>query len=111
MPELGRGIAAVLRGGTLLSVAGVVIGLGLAIVAGGAGPGPTPVLDMLRHGGGDALTGAGLLALTLTPPASLVVAAVALARAGERTRALTAAVVLVLILASLVAAVVIGASS
>jgi hypothetical protein len=109
--EIGRGIALVLRAGTMLAVAGIGAGALVVAAVGEDGPGPTAVVDMLRGGGADALIGAGILALTLTPPAALLVAAAGLARAGERSRAATAVLVLVLLLASLVAAALIGGTS
>jgi len=109
--ELGRGIAAVLRIGTVVAVVAIAGGLVIASVAGGPGPGPSALTELLRLGGGDAFIGAGMLALTLTPPAALVVAAFALRRAGERSRAVTAVAVFMLLIASLVAAALIGAAS
>lgn len=108
---LGRGIALVLRGGTLIAAALVVAGLVLASVGGGDGPGPTPVASLLGSGTPDALIGAGILALTLTPAVAVAVATASFVRDGERGRAVTAAAVLVLLIASLVTAGVIGSAS
>jgi hypothetical protein len=109
--EIGWGIALVLRTGTILAVAAIGAGALLAVTSGAHGPGPTPVVGMLRGGGADALIGAGILALTLTPPAAVLVAATGLARAGERSRAAAAILVFVLLLASLVAATLVGGTS
>lgn len=109
--SLGRGIAIALRIGTAVAVACIGAGYLAAAVGGSAGPGPTPAIDLIRHGGADALTTIGLLALTLTPPSALVVATASLWRSGERGRAFTAAAVVALLAASLAVAVVIGGSS
>ncbi|HEY8171097.1 MAG TPA: DUF1634 domain-containing protein [Candidatus Limnocylindria bacterium] len=101
--DLGRAIALVLRGGTILAVAGIGAGFLLAIFN-DAEVGPAPLVTMLRAGGADALIGAGLLAMTLTPAAALVAAAVVLARTGERRRAIIACLVLLLLLVGLAAA-------
>jgi len=71
--DLGRAIAIVLRAGTISAVAGIMAGFGLVLLDGSAGPGATPLVDALRAGGPDAFIGAGLLVLTLTPPAALAV--------------------------------------
>jgi hypothetical protein len=109
--SLGRGVAIALRVGTAVAVAGIGLGYLVAALDGSTGPGPTPAIDLLRGGGGDALIGVGLIVLTLTPPAALVVAAVSLWRMGERSRAVTAGAVIGLLAASLAVAVAIGAAS
>lgn len=109
--DLGPGVAAVLRVGTLLAVAAVAAGLAAALLGAGPAPGPTPVLDLLAGGGADAIIAAGLLGLTLIPVAALGVALVALLGSGERSRAALTAVVLVLLASSLAVAVLIGAAS
>jgi uncharacterized membrane protein len=108
--DLGSAIAIVLRAGALLAVAGIGVGFLLAFFD-DADIGPSPLLAMLRAGGADALIGAGMLVLTLTPAAALVAAAVALERAGERRRAAIAGAVLLLLVAGLVVAAVIQAPS
>ena len=105
---LGRAIVTVLRAGSIVAVLGLAAGFGLALLDGSADPGGTPVIDAIRGGGPDALIGAGLLALTLTPPAALATAAIVLSRAGERRRAAVAGAVLVLLLGSLGLAALLG---
>ena len=107
-PELGRRIALVLRVGTLLAMVGIGAGWVAALFIGEDAPGPTPVVDLIGGMGADALIGIGLLGLTLIPVAALVVAVPPLARSGERSRALTAVGVLVLLGASLVVAALVG---
>ena len=107
-PELGPRIALVLRAGTLLAMAAIGAGWVAALFAGDEAPGPTPVVELIRALGADALIGIGLLGLTLIPVGALMVAVPPLARSGERSRALTAAGVLLLLGASLVVAAVIG---
>jgi hypothetical protein len=99
--RLGRAIALALRAGTLIAVACLAVGFGLTLFDGAGGPGSTPIVDALRFGGPDALIAAGLLALTLTPPAALGTAAVILELGGERRWALLAAGVVLLLLGSL----------
>jgi uncharacterized membrane protein len=108
---LGRDIARVLRVGTLLAVACIAIGYAIELASGDSGPGPIGVLALLGHGGGDAILAVGLLALTLTPLVAVTVAAVDLARAGERVRAATALGVAVLLVIALAVAAIIGGSS
>lgn len=110
-PELGSGIARVLRVGTLLAMAGIGVGYAAALFTGDDAPGPTPVIKLIGEWGADAVIGIGLLGLTLIPVAALIVAVPPLARAGERGRTLTAIAVLVLLAASLAVAAVIGAAS
>jgi hypothetical protein len=105
---LGRTIAAVLRGGTIIAVLGIGAGFGLAILDGAGSPGPTPVIDAIRGGGPDALIGLGLLVLTLTPLVALAAAALILARSGELRPAGMAAVVVVLLAGSLALAAALG---
>lgn len=107
-PELGRRIAIVLRVGTLLAMAGIGVGWVAALFTGDEAPGPTPVVELIGALNADALIGIGLLGLTLIPVGALMVAVPPLARSGERSRALTAVGVLVLLGASLVVAAVIG---
>ncbi len=109
--DLGPGVAAALRVGTLLAVAAVAAGLIAALLGADPTPGPTPVLDLLAGGGADAIIAAGLLGLTLIPVAALGVALAAFVGSGERSRAALTAVVLVLLASSLAVAVLIGAAS
>ena len=97
---LGRGIAGVLRIGTLLAIAAVGIGY-LAILASGEEPGSPTLVNLLRGGGAPAVIGIGLLGLTMIPAGVLVVAAIGFWQQGERRRVATALVVLALLLASL----------
>lgn len=106
---MGRGMATVLRAGTLLAVAGVGIGLGWALIRGGEAAPAAPLLDVLARGGPEALIGAGMLVLTLTPLAALAVATAWMWRAGEQ--ATMATVTLVMLGASLVAAAVLTGAS
>lgn len=109
--DLGPGVAAVLRVGTLLAVAAVVVGMAAALLGAGSPPGPTPVLDLLADGGADAIIAAGLLGLTLIPVVALGVALAALRANRERPRAALTGLVLVLLAASLAVAVLIGTAS
>lgn len=102
-----NGIAGVLRLGTLVAIAAVGIGYALTLL-GGARPGSTPLVTLLQGGGGPAIVGLGLFALTLLPAVVLGVAVVGLRRAGERRLAWTALVTLLLLLASLAVAVAVG---
>lgn len=106
--DLGRAIASVLRAGTLTALVAAAAGFALAVVGGSAGPGPQPLVTGIRGGGPDALIALGLLALTLTPPVALAVAAHGLWRNGERRHAVTGTVVVLLLLASLAVAAFIG---
>lgn len=108
--RLGRGVARTLRTGTLVAVTAIAAGF-LAALQSGGGPGPTPLAEMTRLGGADALIGVGLLALTLIPLVALAVAAVDLVRARELRRGAVALLTLGLLLAALVSAVVIGGAS
>lgn len=105
---MGRGMAIALRAGTLLAVAGVGIGLAWALIRGGEAA-PAPLIDVLARGGPEALIGAGMLVLTLTPLAALAVATAWMWRAGER--ATMATVTLVMLSASLVAAALLTGAS
>jgi hypothetical protein len=108
-PELGPPIALTLRVGTLLAVAG--IGIGYVLVALGGESASGPIVELIAGGGAGAILGAGILALTLTPLVAVGVAAVVLARRGERGRALVALLAFGLLLSSLAAAALLGASS
>ena len=100
-PELGRWIGWILQLGTLAAIGLVAVGYGWAVLTGDARPDAAPVLDELRHGGGDAMMALGLLTLTLVPVAVVIAAVVAFVRAGERRMAGTAFIVLALLLGSL----------
>jgi hypothetical protein len=109
-PELGRWVAAVLRVGTLAAIAMVAIGYAWAVATGERHLEAAPVVDEIAAGGGDGLAAVGLLTLTLVPPAMLVAAAVALARARERRMAIAAVVVAALLVGSLAVAAVLGSA-
>lgn len=95
-------MATALRAGTLLAVAGVGLGLAWALMGDHVAAPAAPLLDVLIGGGPDALIGAGMLALTLTPLAALGVAATSMWRGGER--AVTPTVTLLMLAASLLGA-------
>jgi uncharacterized membrane protein len=101
---LGKGIAAVLRIGTLLAIAAVGLGYLLVLVS-GEEPGSPPLLALLQAGGPSAVIGVGLFGLTLLPMVVLVVAAAGFRRLGERRLVLTSLGALVLLLASLATAI------
>jgi uncharacterized membrane protein len=101
---LGRRIATVLRGGTLVAVAAVGVGFVLSLVAPEPDPGARPLVDLIAAGGPDAFTAAGMAALTLVPVAMLAVAAVSFLRSGERGPFLTTVAVAGMLLVSLAAA-------
>lgn len=108
-PELlGAGIAAVLRIGTLISMAAVAAGYGW-LLASGVEPGTRPLLDLIGEGGGGAVVGIGLLGLTLLPAGVLAVAAVGFIGHGEGRRAGVALAVLALLVAGLVTAILVTA--
>jgi uncharacterized membrane protein len=106
---LGSGIAAVLRIGTLAAMAAVAVGY-LVLLASGDEPAAQPLLELLEGGGGGAVIGIGLLALTLLPAAVLAVAALGFHRRGERRYALVTLGVLGLLGAGLVAGALVTAS-
>lgn len=103
------GLAAILRAGTVVAVMATGGGLAWAVTSGVEGRSDGGVLELIGAGGPDALIGAGLLGLALVPIAALTAALVAFGRAGEQRAAREVALVLVLVLASLGIAVVIGA--
>jgi hypothetical protein len=105
---LSDGIAAVLRVGTVASIAAVAIGY-TVLLASGDEPGTLPLLELVGAGGGAAAIGIGLLGLTLLPAGVLVVAAVGFMRRGERRNAVTALLVVGLLGAGLVAAILLSA--
>lgn len=104
---LGRGVATVLRGGTLVAVAAIGIGY-VAILVSGEDPGAVPLLRLVSDGGAPALLGLGLLGLILIPAVALGVAAVGFRQRGEHRRVATCLAVLALLVASLAVAVVLA---
>ena len=100
---LGRGIATVLRVGTMVAVVAIAIGYG-ALLATGEDPGARPLVHLVGEGGARALLGLGLLGLTLIPALALVVAAVGFRQRGEHRRVAISLAVLALLLASLAVA-------
>lgn len=109
--RLGTRIAAVLRIGTMVAVATVATGFVIALVGGGEGPGPRPVVDLVGAGGADALITIGLLGLTLLPLGVLGVAAFTFGRHGERRYLVSSLTTLGLLIGSLVAAALLAAPS
>ena len=101
---LGRGIATVLRAGTIAAVAAIAVGYA-ALLASGEDPGPRPLIHLVGDGGAQALLGLGLFGLTLIPVFALSVAAAGFRQRGERRRVATSLAVLVLLIASLAVAV------
>ena len=108
---LSGGIARTLRIGTIVTIAFVAVGYGLALVGGVPGPGPLPMLELLGGGGSAAIIGIGLLGLTFVPIAVLGVAAIGFRMRGEHRMLTISAVVAILLLATLVTAVVLAPSS
>jgi len=104
---LSDGIAIVLRAGTLIAMGIVGAGYLLGLV-GGFEDGQRPLPELVASGGAMAIIGAGLFALTLLPAGVLVAASIGFARGRERGRLLTALGVLGLLVASLVAAALLG---
>jgi len=109
LPDIGPPIARTLRIGTLLAVVCMGAGYLLEALTGQSATGS--IVDLIGNGGAGALIGLGFLALTLTPLAAAAVAAALLARRRERGRALAASLAFGLLLASLVAAALLGGSS
>jgi hypothetical protein len=104
-------VAAVLQGGTILSVVAIAIGLVWAVLTGSEAPVDETAVELIAHGGPDAVIAVGLLALTLIPVAMLLAAASVLAELRERRPLVVTALVVLLLVASLVAAALIGASA
>jgi uncharacterized membrane protein len=109
--ELGTGIAAILRVGTILAVIVIGIGFVVASMTGLPSRGARPLPELVLRAGPDAPIAVGLFALTLLPVATLAYAAFVFARHGERQRLLTTLAVLGLILAGLAVAAVVGPAS
>lgn len=107
-PALARWIATSLRVGTLSAVLLIGIGYAWTTFVGAPPQGERAITREISDGGGDAVVAIGLLVLTLLPIVVLVVAGVAFARSGESRMVATTALVTVLLVASLVAAAVIG---
>ena len=109
--DLGEGIAAILRIGTVLTVLIIGVAFIVASMTGLPSRGERPLTDYLTRSGPDAPIAVGLLGLTLLPLIVVGYAARSFARTGERDRLITTIVVLVLLVGSLVLAVVIGSAS
>lgn len=110
-PALGRLIAIVLRAGTLLAVAAITAGFVLALIGAEPAPGAQPVLELIRSAGPDAITAAGLLALTLLPLGVLGVAAFSFGTGGERRYLASSLVTLALLAGSLVVSALLAGAS
>lgn len=106
--ELGEGIAAILRIGTILAVLVIGIGSLVASMTGLPSTGARPLTDYLTRTGPDAPIAVGLLGLTLIPLVVLAYAARGFARSGEREHFVTTLVVATLLVASMAVAIVIG---
>jgi hypothetical protein len=106
--ELGEGIAAILRVGTVLAVLVIGIGFLIAAMTGLSSRGARPLTDYVTRTGPDTPIAIGLVGLTLLPLIVLIYAARVFARSGERQRLITTLVVVALLATSLVVAVVIG---
>ena len=105
---LHEGIAAVLRLGTLVAMASVATGYGLALFAGTPSVGPLPLLQLIGRDVPSTLIGLGLLGMALIPVTMVAVAAAAFASFGERRMLATSALVVLLLVAALVAAIAFG---
>ncbi len=95
---LGPWLARVLRIGSIASFAIILLGLGATFVVGRGAP------------AADVVIGAGIAVLAVTPAAALVAAVIILWHSGERWRAASAALVLVLLAVSVVIGVLAGQS-
>ena len=109
--ELGRGIAAILRVGTVLAVLVIGIGFVVASMTGLPSRGPRPFIDYLTDSGPDTQIAVGLFALTLLPLVAIGFAARTFASSGERRELWTTLIVLALLVGSLVVAAVLGPAS
>jgi hypothetical protein len=107
-PELGEGIAAILRVGTILAVLVIGVGFLVASMTGLPSRGARPLTDYITRTGPDTPIAVGLVGLTLLPLIVLVYAARAFARSGERDQFITTVVVIALLATSLVVLVLIG---
>jgi hypothetical protein len=108
---LGAAIVRVLRAGTLIAVVGIGVGYVLATAGDRPEPGGRPVTELIAAGGGDAMIGAGLLVLILTPAVALATAALVLARCGERRSALVGFLVVTLLAGGVLVGALIGPPS
>ena len=106
--ELGRGIAAILRVGTIMAVLTISVGFIVASMTGLPSRGGRPLTDYLTIPGPDAPIAVGLFALTLLPMIAIAYAARVFARGGERHRLAMSLIVLALLGASLVVAAAVG---
>lgn len=105
---LNERIGAVLRIGTVIAMAFVAAGYGLALLVGAAPAGPMPVLELIGEDAHSTLVGIGLLGLALIPVAMLLAAGASFASFGERRMLATSSLVVVLLVGALVAAVIFG---
>jgi uncharacterized membrane protein len=106
--DLGRGIAAILRVGTIIAVLIIGIGFLVASMTGLPSKGSRPLTDFLVATGPDTPIATGLLALTMLPLIAIGYAARAFAADGERRQFATTLAVVTLLAASLVVAAVLG---
>lgn len=109
--DLGRGIAAILRVGTVIAVIVIGVGFVVASMTGLPSQGGRPLTDFVTNGGPDAPIAVGLFGLTLLPLITLGYAARVFARGGERGRLATTLVVIALLGTSLLVASLIGPAS
>ena len=111
--SLEHTIARLLTVGTYLSIALLVIGLGLRLAMGG-GPSVDPAFDLTRLGPDllglkpEGFLWLGLLVVVATPAARVVAALVGYLRRGEPRMAIVAALILLVIAASVALAVGLG---
>lgn len=109
--DLGRGIAAILRIGTVLAVLVIGIGFVVASMTGLPSRGSRPLIDYVTNSGPDTQIAVGLFALTLLPLVVIGFAARIFSRDGERRQLWTTLLVLALLGGSLVVAAVLGPAS
>lgn len=109
--ELGPGIAAILRVGTIVAVLIIGVGFVVASMTGLPSRGGRPLTDFLTAPGPDTPIAVGLLTLTLLPLIAIGYAARVFARNGEPQRLVVTLVVIALLGASLVVAAAIGETS
>jgi hypothetical protein len=108
---LGDGLAAILRVGTIVAVLTIAVGFIVASMTGLPSRGGRPLLNVVLGAGPDAPIAVGLLVLTFLPTVVIGFAAWHFERVGERWRAVMAVGVLLLLLAGLVLASIIGGAS
>lgn len=106
--ELGEGIAAILRVGTILAVLVIGFGFLIASMTGLPSRGARPLTEYVVRTGPDTPIAIGLVGLTLLPLMVLVYAARGFARTGERERLVTTLVVIALLVASLLVSFLVG---